>query len=349
MTQQRAILAIKLDGIGDFSMALPGLRALMDSRPGCQIDVVVSSFNLGWRQVVPWIRNFYVIDFRGYRTYEPRRMGKARLVLQLLILSARLRCNGYDAAVDLRTMVGDWRGKLLCWLSGAPLRVGGPGTGGWALTRVSQESAVHQSDIMVERLRVLEPNLGKVESGLVSVSRVRPKAPLPHVVLHPGVGGVTRRWTMPYWIALARSLAQASESMTFQFMGGQEDAPALAEISAAANLQPAQIRISTTLREMLQVIADADILVGLNSSAPHLAYLVGTPAITIFSAANDPNVWSARGDNTVLFTPIECSVCQLFECKWQTHRCMEAILPETVFSAIEKKLQALGYSSQARG
>jgi ADP-heptose:LPS heptosyltransferase len=344
MTRQRPILAIKLDGIGDFSMALPALRGLRDSRPGCEIDVVVSSFNLGWREVVPWIRNFYTIDFHGYRNYEPRRMGKARLLLRLLTLSARLRWNRYDAAIDLRTMVGDWRGKLLCWLSGAPLRVGGPGEGDWALTRLSQESAVHQSDVIVERLGVIEPNLRKVESGLVSVSRVRPKEPLPHVVLHPGVGGVSRRWTMPNWIALARILHGASESLSFQFMGGHEDAPALAEISAAANLKPSQIRISTTLREMLQVLADADLMVGLNSSAPHLAYLVGTPAITIFSAANDPNGWSARGDNTVLFTPIECGPCHLLACKWETHRCMEAILPATVFSTIGRKLRLLGYS-----
>jgi ADP-heptose:LPS heptosyltransferase len=95
---------------------------------------------------------------------------------------------------------------------------------------------------------------------------------------------------------------------------------------------------------MLQTLADADLLVGLNSAAAHLAYLVGTPAITIFSAANDPGSWAALGNNTVLFTPIECSPCHLSHCKWETHRCMEAISPAAVLSAIHQKLEALGYA-----
>ena len=324
-------------------MALPGLRGLKDSQPDCQIDVVVSSFNEGWREVVPWIRNFYTLDFRGYRTYERRRMGRARLLARLFKLGGMFRRNRYAAAFDLRSVSDDWRGKVVCWLSGAPMRVGGRGAGEWALTQAPRESAVHQSDIMVERLRVLDPKLRKVESGLVSVSRVRPRSALPHILLHPGVGGVSRRWTVPNWISLAGALAKASESLTFQVMGGTEDAALLGQIAAAANLHPGQTRISTSLREMLQVLADADLLVGLNSAAPHLAYLVGTPAITIFSAANDPNAWSARGDNTVLFTPIECSPCILAVCKWETHRCMEAISPTNVLSAIEQKLRALGW------
>ncbi len=102
-------------------------------------------------------------------------------------------------------------------------------------------------------------------------------------------------------------------------------------------------RASTALWETLQILADADLLVGLNSAAPHLAYLVGTPAITIFSAANDPARWKALGDNTVLFTPIACSPCQLSRCKWETHRCMEAITPAMVLAAIEQKLHILGW------
>lgn len=48
------VLVAKLDGIGDFALALPALRGIADANPGIQIDVVVSSFNSGWKEVIPY-------------------------------------------------------------------------------------------------------------------------------------------------------------------------------------------------------------------------------------------------------------------------------------------------------
>ena len=338
------MLLAKLDGIGDFALALPALRSFADANPGIQMDCVISSFNQGWKDVVPWIRKFHTIDFRSYRPHEPRRMNQAQLIWRLLALRRELRRVRYDVAIDLRTRPDDWHCKFLTWLSGAPVRLGGPGLGAWALTEVLTPSVTHQSDIILERLGVLEPGLQKAASNFVNVSRTRPKSSVPHIILHPGVAGPERRWVMSHWIELGRTLKQAGDLATFQFLGGPEDKSRLAEIVTAAGLDLGQIRISATLREMLQILADADLLVGLNSSAVHLAYLVGTPAITIFSAANNPASWAALGDNTVLFTPIECSPCHLPRCKWETHRCMEAISPATVFRTITEKLLTLGYS-----
>jgi len=339
---RNSILAVKMDGIGDFALALPALRALASANPDASLDVVVSSYNESWKEVVPWIRNFYLIDFGGYARHKPGRLGKADLLWRLLALSLKLRNNRYKAALDLRTMIGDWRGKVIAWLSGAPIRVGGPGAGEWALTHVSRESSAHQSDILFERIRVFDPSLEKkAQSGFVNISRTRPRSAVPHLVLHPGAGTEAKRWPVKNWIAVARALAGRA---TLQFVGGQEDKSRLHEIVSAAQLPDGHACVSTTLRETLQILADADLLVGLDSAAPHLANLVGTPAITIFSAANDPVGWKALGDNTVLFTPIECSPCLAARCKWETHRCMEAIQPATVISTIEQKLGALGYS-----
>lgn len=343
------VLVAKLDGIGDFALALPALRGLADAYPNIQIDVVVSSFNEGWKEVIPWMRTFYTIDFSSYRPHEPRHTSRAGLVWRLLTLGFKLRQRRYPIAFDLRTPVDDWHGKFMAWLSGAPLRFGGPGPGSWALTHVVTPTTVHQSDILVERMRAWDPQLDKATSNLVNVARRRAKSEVPHVVLHPGVAGPERRWIWSYWIELARSLTQLSKELTFQFLGGPADRARLDELAAAAGLQPGQTRCSTTLREMLQILADADLLVGLNSSAVHLAYLVGTPAITIFSGANNPASWAALGNNTVLFTPIECSPCHLEHCKWETHRCMEAILPATVLSAIKQKLMTLGYEAHPKG
>jgi ADP-heptose:LPS heptosyltransferase len=262
---------------------------------------------------------------------------------RLVSLGIELRKQRYNAAFDMRSMSGDWRGKVVALLSGAPLRVGSTGAGGWALTRVSSDTSVHQSDIALERLRIFDPAVKKVESGMVAISRTRPKGAMPHLVLHPGAGGAIKRWPVENWISLARALANLPGSVTFQFLGGPEDEERLQKITTDSGLEPGRAQVSTTFRETLQILADADLLVGLDSGAAHLAHLVGTPAITIFSGAHDPARWKALGDNTVLFTQIECAPCRLAHCKWETPRCMEAITPATVLSTIEQKLRALGW------
>ena len=341
------ILVVKLDGIGDFALGLPALYGFREKNPDAELDVVVSSFNASWRDVVPWVRTFYTIDFGGYRPGAPRSQARWQLAVRLVALTLRWRRCRYAIAIDLRTEADDWRGKLLAWLSGAPIRIGGIGAGALFLTQATGQAVGHQSERLAARLHLLSPRLEVPARSLVSISRQIAKTNRPRIVLHPGAGNAAKRWPVAHWRTLAQSLSSHPGVLDLHLLGGIEDETCLAEIGRVAGLGPDHVHLSTTLRETLQILADADLLVGLDSAAPHLAYLVETPAITIFSAANDAARWRALGDNTVLLTPIECSPCELPKCKWETHRCMEAISPSLVLTTMSEKLRQIGFPEAA--
>ena len=166
------ILIIKLDGIGDLALALPALRGLTLAYPAVRLDLVVSSFNESWRTVGPWLG--YISHHRFPWVSRKKGRGKRpdRLLWRLITLGWALRRNRYDAAIDLRIITSDYRGKLIAWLSGAPIRIGGIGAGEWALTQAGRESepGIHQSDLLLERLRLFAPTVHKASFSLTNIS-----------------------------------------------------------------------------------------------------------------------------------------------------------------------------------
>ncbi|MEA3207933.1 MAG: hypothetical protein QOE70_990 [Chthoniobacter sp.] len=335
---QRQILVVKLDGIGDLALALPALRGMADRLPHAAIDLVVSPLNSGWGELLPWVRRVYVVDFPAYRATRKGRLSKLRIVPDLGWLALRLLRSRYDAAIDLRTAHGDWRGKLVTFLSRARRRIGGTGNGTWMLTDIVPDKAMHQGDVLLERLRALLPDLEPSFDHIVNVSRTSPGGPVRHILLHPGAGVPSKKWPAENWVELASELRHRTGSVSFQFIGGKGDADDIRSLCESAHLPMKSQIIAQSLREALEQIAKCDLLVGLDSAAPHLAALVGTPCVTIFSAANEPARWRALGRNDILHYPVPCSPCRLANCKLLTHLCMESITVRQVLAALDAAL-----------
>jgi heptosyltransferase-1 len=303
------ILAVKLDHIGDFALAVPALKSLAESLPDHSLDVVVSPLNLGWRSVLPWLGNFYSVQFPGYQGGREKKTSKLQTISQLSQLRRELRSRSYQAAIDLRAIEGDWRGKLVTWLSGAPRRIGAPGAGGFFLTDRVIPAGQHQSDIILNYLQAVKPRLSCAKENLVNLpigpSRSGPK----QVLLHPGAGHPAKLWPASSWSRLVFLLQTAQPSIPFRFIGGPKEQPLIQQICLERSLPLAQQIISTTISDTLAHLSQTDLLVGLDSAGVHLAYLVGTPTITLFSILNDSARWKALGDNTLFeIDPMENSL-----------------------------------------
>ncbi|MCE9588243.1 MAG: hypothetical protein K8R57_08015 [Verrucomicrobia bacterium] len=331
------ILAIKLDHIGDFALALPALSAVALQ---AKLHVVVSELNLGWREVCPWIEEFHVVQFPGYQTGRQKKRSRIITALSLLKLTWKLRKYDFDYAVDLRTVPDDWRGKLIALLSGARHRIGAIGVGDAMLTLSLADNSQHESDRILDRIRAIYPGIIVPPAPWVQVLRKRPRSSHALVLLHPGSGFSSKLWPDNFWRDLVNILASTDPSIELRWLGGVSDRDRISAINA---ILPTGISscISASISESLQEIADADLLLGLDSAAPHMAATVGTPAITIFSSANEPSRWKALGDNSIATSHVSCSPCKLKECNQKTHACMENIRPEEVAGLVINKLNKL--------
>src|SRR5258708_4975345 len=141
------VLAVKLDHIGDFALAVPTLRAIADViRPGA-LDVLCSPWNVGWREVLPWVRDFFVckLPYRQRPGWLPK-MTQIGMLASAVWASRQFIGRRYGVAIDLRTYRNHWAGGVPCFLSRAPIRVGSGGTGSRLLTLVDPGSSGHESD-----------------------------------------------------------------------------------------------------------------------------------------------------------------------------------------------------------
>src|SRR5579859_5471951 len=145
------ILVVKLAGIGDLLLATPALRALRESYPQAQIDLLVTPDSAGLLNGWPVIDNIIVLD--KYLFDYPRQMiTRPRNLLRLRPLWQALRDGHYDAVLLLHHLTlpfGRLKHQTLLRATGAKWRVGLDNGHGWFLNvRVKDEGfgAMHEAD-----------------------------------------------------------------------------------------------------------------------------------------------------------------------------------------------------------
>jgi heptosyltransferase-3 len=86
-------------------------------------------------------------------------------------------------------------------------------------------------------------------------------------------------------------------------------------------------------------LARCAVFVGNDTGAMHLAAMVGTPCVAIFSARDRPGKWDPMGtNNLVLREQTECAGCMLETCVQERKKCLTAISVHSVVCATERVL-----------
>jgi heptosyltransferase III len=105
----------------------------------------------------------------------------------------------------------------------------------------------------------------------------------PLVVIHPGAGGLGKRWPADGFARAAASVARARR-IAFVLNQGPADADAVAAL--ASRLPGAPVLTGLALTELAGALTHAAAWLGNDSGVSHLAASVGTPALVTFQAEN---------------------------------------------------------------
>jgi len=326
-------LVIQTAFLGDVVLTTPLLEALAQ-RHG-PVDVVTTPAAAPLLETHPAVRRVIPYDKRA----------KDQGLGQLLRLARTLRAERYEAAYlphrSLRTAV-------LAWLARIPKRVGF--RDGWPLlyTEVRQRAT---TDHEIDRLLALAAAGGDARpqrpSLLLTISdRTVTEQFLrehgvgePFVALAPGSIWGSKRW--PYYDAVAERLAERAAIVV---VGGPEDA-ALGEGTTAVVRRSGGRAVNAcgrlTLRESVEVIRRAAVLVTNDSAPLHFAQAVGTPTVAIFGSTVPAFGFGPRGphDRVVQLDGLPCRPCSAHgppSCPLGHHLCMKSLSVEDVLLAIEE-------------
>ncbi len=346
----RKILVRTTNWIGDAVISLPALEALRRALPEAEIVLLNK----------PWVSEVYWHFPGALRQiiYDPKEKHRGLAGLGRLIDD--LRAEHFDLAVLFQNA---FQAAWIAWRSRIPARVGyARDARRWLLTEslpVPPRGAYgHEAYYYLHllfraglierpepvkpleepRLRMREAELGWAAKKLQSL---RLDGPRFLVGIHPGASfGPAKRWPPERFAAFA-DLAVGGLRADVLIFGSAGEA-SLAEAIARAMKHPSTVLAgTTTLTQMMALLAHCQLVVTNDSGPMHLAAALGLPLVAVFGSTDERGTGPLSLHARVIKQPVECSPCGLRECPID-FRCMNRVTAESVFEAAQKVLELAG-------
>jgi len=331
------VLILKPCCLGDVLMSTPVIAALHRAWPDAQLDFAVGPWSRPMLERNPRLRRLLDCGRVGSGPYSPG---------EWLTLARRIRAGRYDLCLVLDRSPAM---TLLPAIAGIARRVGLDSDGrGFSLTqRVPAASERHEVDLYLACARALGvPTEGArlefypSETARREASAWEPAGAGPLVVVHPAGGhnpGMrlsAKRWPAERYAALIGRLI-AERGARVAVVGGPEDVHLAEEICRQAG---AAVNLAGRLSfdQLGALLERAQLFVGNDTGAMHLAVAVGAPTVAIFGPS-DPRQYGPYGPgHRALWNPTECAPC-LARGRWEAgcrdFRCIESVTVEQVWIA----------------
>ena len=359
--QVRAILAVKIDHIGDFVMAFPALRRLKQRFPNARLCVLGAKASGMLAALEPAIDEFIEFNFFHARSgVAGTLVGEAELVA----LEQRLRPYRFDIALDLR-MQGETRHVLRH--SGATVLAGFEREGRfpwldvaveWEGDRSLTPKRVHAGDHLLQLVETLavacDPELSPVIAAkdpaddrrrlLDLLSAALPEAgpaedllDRPLICVHTGVGSDMKQWPAASFAALI-DLLVAEYGVRIVLIGVPEEARVVDDVIGLVTRTEALISLvgKVGLGDLPVVLRACRLFIGNDSGPKHLAASLGIPTLGIHSSNVDPGEWGPTGQYALAIRRrVTCGPCYI-AIPSDCHRglyCLRSIRPGDVFRA----------------
>ncbi len=285
------LLIFKVNQLGDNVVFLPVVQSLLAAHPGWRLVLLTS----------PTAARLYEVcapqvELRVFETAKFN--GAWRRPWQLLSLAAQIRALRPDAC-----LLGDDQGSvahLLARLSGAKTCVG-PATQHVRLNRLlhTRVDPVLTEPVATHNWRIAKAGFALPDSmpppDLTAFGTDRSQA----IVIHAGGSREYQRWPLPNYIGLANRLAQTHPVRWI--VQGHE-----------AGLDDTVQQVQTSsLDDLVRVIAGARLYIGNNSGPMHLATACGTPGVILIGPSSprwDP-VWHGEKFDLLREPRLSCQPC----------------------------------------
>lgn len=281
----RRILVVNFGGIGDEILFFPVIQSLREAYPQAHLTALVEPRCQGIMAFNPAVDEVLTLDVKGRPSPG-----------ELLAVLGSLRARGFDLAI------GSGRSPvmpMLLLLSGARYRAGYDANRlSWTLTEKAPcNPQQYAAEMYYDLIRSWIPIPFRLpQAALTQGDREWARGFLTEhgvqagdqvVVLHPGtsklsvIKGFHKSWQSVKWAELAARLH--AEGVRVVLAGGPDDAEAITDIKSKLTFKPIEAYGQTKgLGQLAALIANASILVCVDSAPMHLGVAVGTPTVAIF-------------------------------------------------------------------
>lgn len=334
----RKVLLASWAHAGDLVLSLPAADALRQIFPRASISMLAGSWSRGLVEASASIEKAYYVDhWRLNRDQTPlyekvMRYGKMRAAAVRAIKN-----EGFDIAIDVYPFFPP--AHPLFYAANVPVRVGfsSGGFAGLLTHAVEWKNASRPiSECYIKMLKYVFQQEVRTSGPVWDIENFDLPRPLSErgftnfIVVHPGAGARFKEWSFEEWRNLIRILESEGEYIVITGSGKREAEIAsrlMMHASRAINLVGL-----TSWREFLGTVAHARCVFCTDSVAGHVAAVFESPAVSIFTGANDVAQWAPKNPRgKVLVADTRCSPCYQPGCSHMS--CIRGVTAERVMKA----------------
>ena len=351
-TKPNRILIVRLSALGDVVNTLPALTALRRAYPKAHMAWLVEDRAADVLHNHPLLDEVIVFPRSKWQQSFSLRRGRWRTLADCYQFFSELRARRFDTAIDFQ---GNAKSGFLTYMSRARRRFG------FDRRNSSEGNTVFTN----RRVRIEDPRVNRAEKYLMlaravggAKGPVRAELPTwpaearmardrlrearltrrPLIVLHPGTSefGAFKRWPPERFGRLARRLVRRWKA-SILITWGPRERPLAMKAAAAAGRSAVVSPPTHNVRELAELLRQADLFIGADTGPMHIAAALGVPVVALFGP-KDPVLHGPYGERTrVVRAGVECSPCSKRAC--DDAKCMTSITPEMVMAAAEELLK----------
>jgi ADP-heptose:LPS heptosyltransferase len=339
------ILAIKIDHLGDFLLAIPALAKLRAKYPHAILDVVVGSWNVGIANQLGYFDNVYSFDF-----FKRKSSANASIdAEELAKLVGSLQ--DYDIAIDMRRQS---ESRFFIGKVGAKLKVGYQTLDASIddcldIALPIERDAAHkrtilnQTPISLQILRLVDSLPGDV-NDFVRLPALGPPGTRQDgtVAIFPKAGTDVREWNREKFVDLIRRLVQSDLIKTVHLFFVNSSEAAEYRIGLSEKIE---VHVGLEFSALTTILSSVNLCIANNSGGIHLAAYLGVPVIGIYSGHETASEWGPQFHaGLVIHRNAHCSPChlgRLSDCR-NGNFCLDEIAVEDVYA---KAVEVLAISA----
>lgn len=334
------ILIVGPSWVGDMVMAQSLFIALQARHADAQIEVLAPAWSRPILEAMPEVSA--TIDMP---------VGHGALNLGVRYKLARsLRSRAYDQAIVLPNSL---KSALIPWLAKIPQRTGWKGEMRYGLLNDLRPLDKGVFSLMVQKYVGLAYPKGTLPSDFVCPPpALRPRQAFidealaafslgleqPVLALCPGAEfGRAKKWPERHYADIARRhLERGGQVWLF---GSQNDVSACEQIAAEGSSERLQILAGrTSLQQAVALMSVVNAVVANDSGLMHVAAALQRPLVALFGSTS-PDYTPPLSENCqIIKAEIECSPCFKRECPYGHYRCLEEMMPDRVWQALQQVL-----------
>ena len=342
----RTVVLLQYTGIGDLVWHIPYFKRLAELSANGQITVVAQPSTLAKHFIghEPWVEAVIDHDHRPRR--GEKRRGQHAGLRGMWRMAQQLKAGRYDRLI---LFSGRASRGLIAGLSGIPERLG---FGYRRLQRIFLTRGPYIQPYQGPSLAVFPeseafmlahgfipapfaPKMDVPDSAMTTMQARLASLPRPLVALAIGTSETHKQWGIDRYAQLACRLLKAGCGVLV--LGGPADRDAAERICAG---QPRLLNLAGALKldESVALIADAQLLVGVDTGLTHMGSALRIPTVALFGSTR-PYREGPTARTRILYDALPCSPCRRRPTCNGAFTCMTGLTTERVLQAALTQLE----------